>query len=84
MTDQQTQTPPAAETPAEASPRIPDDLAREIFEARALIRERQQRLDNAHDAVRAAKGLLAEAEDDFYRLIDDVERGGGPLFAPQT
>ena len=67
------------EAPTE-SPRIPDELAEDIFQARTVTKRLEEELARRKGQAKESKESLDLAQDDLNRLIDEAAAGTGPLF----
>lgn len=68
------------EVPDEESPIISDDMAHQLFDARKAVRSCESKYDDADANRKAAKASLERSQDQLNELIDEIERGPGPLF----
>ena len=75
----------AAGKPAAAEgPRIPDELAEQIFTTRKRVRTAAATLDDRKGAVKDAKEALEIVQGELNGLIDEAAGDVGPLFENGT
>lgn len=59
---------------------IPPELAKKIFSARHNVQAREKDVEGAKAELKEAKDALDSANEALGLLIDEAEKGAGPLF----